>query len=127
MDYLPVRAWVRRRRRLTEDIALVPIAENASLTTGYCISARGARFLLAAATPMAGLADWPCDTIPLGALVTSPRIVTHPPITASTSAIEAERVLLDARRPPATGRLKRFLRKAYWQRWWVKRFATRLP
>lgn len=65
------RAWARAApaRDLGHGLRLVAVASNASLAIGYAVSARGAAHLLAAATPVSGLADWPCDTTALGAMI----------------------------------------------------------
>jgi glycosyl transferase family 25 len=126
MDHMDARVWYARRRQWSPEIALIPLAENASLATGYCLSARGARHVLAHATPVAGLADWPCDMSPLGAVVTWPRLVDHPPFATSGSAIEAGRRALVAGQAPPQDRQRRFLRADYWRRWWFKRRTRKI-
>lgn len=126
MDHLDARVWYARRRPWSDKVLLIPLAKNASLTTGYCLSARGAQHLLANSTPVAGLADWPCDMTPLGAVVTWPRLVDHPPVTASGSAIEAGRRALVAGQAAPENRRLRFFRADYWRRWWFKRRTRKI-
>lgn len=126
MDHMDARVWYGRRRPWSAQIALIPLAENASLATGYCLSAQGARHLLDHSTPIAGLADWPCDMSPLGAVVTWPRLVDHPPFATSGSALEAGRRALADQVAPARGRGLRFFRPDYWRRWWFKRRTRKI-
>jgi glycosyl transferase family 25 len=126
MDHMDTRVWYGRRRRWSDDISLIPLAANASLATGYSLSARGARYMLHHTMPVGGLADWPCDMTGLGGLVTWPRLVDHPPFETSDSAIEkARRALVDGLEPPR-GRALRFLSAAYWRRWWFKRRTRKI-
>ncbi len=125
MDHLDARVRRGSSRLLAPGIAVHRLVSNASLTTGYSISRRGAQHVLACSTPLAGLADWPCDMVALGALVTVPRIVDHPPDTAGSEIETARRRLVDAN-PGEPQRWKRFSRRAYWVRWWFKRRSRKI-
>lgn len=126
MDYGPARVFWRQRRSWSNEIALAPLAENAHLTSGYSISARGARYMLAQTMPLAGLADWPCDMIPLRPLITVPRLVQQPEACASDSDLKSERDFLIENRDPIAARWRRFGRRDYWRRWWMKRRTRRI-
>ena len=109
-------------------VALVRLAANAGLSTGYSISSTMAQYLVEHATPIAGFADWPCDLTPLSPFATFPSIIKHPPFDPCTSSLEGYRV---QQVWPATdtqdmsGRWKRFANRAYWKRWWFKRILTK--
>ena len=120
MDHLDARVRRGSARQLAPGLTLHRLVANASLSTGYSISRRGAQHVLAHSSPLAGLADWPCDIAALGALVTVPRIVDHPPDAAGSGIEAARRRLVDAK-PREELRWKRFSRRAYWVRWWCKR------
>jgi glycosyl transferase, family 25 len=125
-DHADARIWRRGFRRaqvqsLGPDLRLVPVAANASLANGYAVSARGAKHLDAAATPVAGLADWPCDTTALGALIALPAVVMHPPTDPAQSRLETARRVMVEGHLRAQSRWRRRLHSAYWRRWWFKR------
>jgi len=126
MDHWGARVYYRQRRQLTDQITLIPLAVNSCLTSGYSISEKGARYILDHAVPLGGLADWPCDIMPLAPLVTLPRIVDHPPFTFTHSTLEMDRQLLTGSRNTRSKRWKRFLRGSYWKRWWLKRRTRRI-
>ncbi len=126
MDHMDARIWRGRGLRWSPEITLHPLAANASLATGYALSAAGARHVLAHSTPVAGLADWPCDMTALDGVVTWPRLVDHPPPDPDASAIEGGRRALVAAVPPARGRAWRFFRTGYWARWWFKRRTRKI-
>lgn len=124
LDHLDARVWrFDRRRRLLPGVRLARLAANASLTTGYAISRRAAAHLAAHALPLRGPADWPCDMTVLGAAITLPRLVDHPPEEAST--LQAQRARLVAARP-AERRALRFFRRSYWRRWLFKRLTRKV-
>ena len=122
------RAWARAApaRNLGHGLRLVAVASNASLANGYAVSARGAAHLLAAATPVSGLADWPCDTTALGALIALPSVVHHPPADRAQSHLETRRRALVEARPVGAGPFRRRLSAEYWQRWWFKRRTRKI-
>lgn len=130
MDYWPARVFWRQRRSWSSEIELIPLAENTCLASGYSISAEGARYMLSRTTPLAGLADWPCDLAPLQPLITFPKLVQQPQTLSGHSYLEAERAaLLESEREtraPATSRWARFGRRDYWRRWWMKRRTRRI-
>jgi len=125
-DHMDARIWRRGFRRapvqsLGPGLRLVPLAANASIANGYAVSARGARHLNTAATPVAGLADWPCDTTALGALIALPAVVMHPPVDPAQSRLETMRRAMVDGHVRAQSRWRRRLHAAYWRRWWFKR------
>lgn len=126
MDYGPARVFWRQRRSWSSDIELAPLAENACLTSGYSISAEGARYMLSRTTPLAGLADWPCDIVPLRPLITLPKLVQQPQASSAHSSLKSERDSLFENREPAVSRWTRFFRRDYWRRWWMKRRTRRI-
>jgi len=126
MDHMDARVWHRQGRPWSPQITLFPVAGNASLATGYALSTRAARHLLAQTDPLAGLADWPCDMSVLGTVVTWPRLVDHPPVAESGSAIEAGRRTLVDQTPPPRERWTRYVTATYWRRWWLKRNSRKI-
>lgn len=127
MDYWPARVFWRRRQRWSDEITLLPLAENTCLASCYSISARGAAYMLSQTAPLAGLADWPCDMVPLGPLVTVPRLAHQAPESVAKSSLSSERDDLFEQREPGGRRWTRFGRRDYWRRWWMKRRTRRLP
>lgn len=121
MDHLDARVWPRDQRIFSPGVTFLPLAANASLTTGYSLSTRAARYILTRSRPLAGLADWPCDLMPLAPLVTLPRLVKHPDIEVSDSVLEREREAARKSSAPVSPRASRFFRAGYWRRWWFKR------
>lgn len=125
-DHQDARVWRRGFRRapvrdLGDEVRLLPLAANASLITGYAVSSRGASHLAAAATPVAGLADWPCATTALGTLISMPPVVEHPEVDPAQSRLEAVRRELVAGAEARGSSWRRRLHGAYWRRWWFKR------
>lgn len=125
-DHQDARIWRTGFRRAPEITLgtgqrLVPVAENASLANGYALSARAAASLVAAATPVAGLADWPCATTPLGALIALPPVISHPAADPAQSRLEGARRMLVNQTAAAGGGWRRRLHRPYWRRWWFKR------
>lgn len=126
MDHMDARVWQFRDRGLAPGVKLARLAENASLASAYCLSQGGARHLLAGSVPLAGLADWPCDVMALAPLATVPRVVDHPPITMSSSTLEAGRAAMKTQGEAAQSRVARFGSASYWQRWWLKRRTRKI-
>lgn len=126
MDHWGARVYYRRRRRWSDQIMLIPLGENACLTTGYSVSQKGARYILGRTVPLGGLADWPCDLMSLAPLATLPRIVAHPSITTTNSTLEIDRQVLGGQSERCPNRKRRFLRASYWRRWWLKRRTRRV-
>lgn len=79
------RVWRGPGRRSVGRIRLYRLAENAFCSVGYSFSARGAAFLREAGKPVRGRADWPADMPRIGALLTVPSIVLHPPPVSAQS------------------------------------------
>lgn len=121
MDHLDARVWPQGRRGFSPGITFFPLAENASLSTGYSLSAKAAHYILARSRPLAGLADWPCNLMPLAPLVTLPHLVDHPNTEVSGSTLERERDAARKSVAPSGSRALRFFRASYWRRWWFKR------
>ena len=85
------RLWRGPGRRSVGQIRLHRLSENAFSAVGYSISARGAAFLRAAGSPVQGRADWPADLTRIGALLTVPSIVLHPPPVSAQSYLAGAR------------------------------------
>ena len=125
-DHMDARVWrpgfrLAPERTFGTGLRLVPVAANASLASGYAVSARGAAHLVAGASPVAGLADWPCDTTALGALIAVPPVIARPPVDPAQSRLEGARRALVDNHAPVGPRWRRRLRADYWRRWWFKR------
>lgn len=112
-------------------VRLARLCHNACMTSAYSLSRDAAAHILRESTPLAGVADWPCDVAVLGAAVTLPMLVTSPQVQGSQldadraeAVIEAEQAATPraTRRPPA----RRFLSAAYWRRWASKRMMRRV-
>lgn len=86
------------RSSLMQGIATERLVCNSSLTTGYSISSKAARFILDHALPLSLPADWPCDLAPLAPVIAVPRIVRHPPFDTGNSH------MLDTREAKARAR-----------------------
>lgn len=121
-------------RQWSSEVGLAALAVISVCAAAYSVSAKGADYLISNAKRISGFADWPCDVLPLHPLITLPRIVTHPPVTEIQShlqsgrqplVINVERRVAEERKA-AGPRWKRFLRKEYWQRWWLKRRTVRV-
>ena len=123
-----IRSLRHRAIHVDHNIRLVRAASNATLTTGYSVSLRGAEFILANALPLRAPADWPCDVSTLLTLLAVPRVVDHPDITAADSAIAEGRnlALQQSRTPKHIKENRRFFRTSYWRRWWFKRTTRRI-
>lgn len=79
LDHMDADVWkFSKRVTLYNGINLAKAARNASLTTGYSISHRGAEHILSRGLPLRGPADWPCDVTLLPAMLALPRVVDHP-------------------------------------------------
>lgn len=127
MDYINARVY-RWGGQTKADVALMRLAANADLTTGYSVSSTMAQYLVEHAIPIAGVADWPCDVTPLGPLVTFPSIVKHPPFDPNTSSLEGYRLQQKQAATTTQGRSerwKRFATRAYWKHWWFKHILTK--
>ena len=133
-DFLQVRGYTRsdlillyhsHARVRGPSIPLAPGIDGRRLSlpargaVGYSVSARAARYLVAAGTPLSDVADWPGDITALGSLAVTPLIVEHPNGTGASSALEAGRTKVRSR--PG-----RFLQPGYWRRWWLKRTSRRI-
>ena len=79
LDYGQAFIWkyALGRSRLCKEIHAERLVCNASLLTGYCISARGAQYLLDHGLPISLPADWPCDLRALRPTITMPRLIHH--------------------------------------------------
>ena len=126
LDHMHGDIWkFSKRVPLIEGVKLTKAARNASLTTGYSISHRGAAYILENGLPLRGPADWPCDVTVLPTMLALPRVVDHPAWETDASTIEAGRDAIVS----AMGTEKssfRFFKRAYWRRWWFKRRTARI-
>lgn len=126
MDHLDARVWRQGHLAFLPEITFLPLASNASLSTGYSLSAKAACYILEHSRPLAGLADWPCDLMPLAPVVTLPRLVDHPNIGVSGSTLERARKDAKKSATPAGSRSLRFFKAGYWRRWWFKRRTKKI-
>jgi glycosyl transferase family 25 len=115
-------AYVRRlgRTSLSDGAQLAPLAANCSGAVGYSLDLEAARALMEATTPVRYKADWPLDLRALGACITRPVLVGHPPA-RTDSAIEEGRSKADRS-------FRRRLTAAYyrlkWRRLWAERVRS---
>lgn len=86
----------RRFQRVGEKMTAYSIAVAPVLATGYFMRQSAARYFVAEALPVRGVADWPCDIRQLKSYVLYPRIVGHPAPTQSASHLNEQRVRLRA-------------------------------
>lgn len=114
------RARTRRKKIfLGNNIIAYKLSMPSVLTTGYCISAEGARYLVNSGTPLSDLADWPGDITELEPLACFPKIVSHSDQKMGASHIRKHRT--KAKRDSL-----RLLRLSYWKIWILKRQSTRI-
>jgi glycosyl transferase family 25 len=115
-------AYIRRlgRTRLSDGTQLAPLAANCSGTVGYSLDLEAARALMEATTPVRHKADWPLDLRALGACITRPVLVGHPPTRADSVIAEG--------RSKADRSSRRKLTAAYyrlkWRRLWAERVRS---
>lgn len=88
-----------------------PVAVAGYLTTGYAISAAGARGMMDRSLPITAPADWPFDITELRSYAVLPRLVGHPDAISGPSDIRHLRKGF-----VRTHRLERFARPSYWRR-----------
>lgn len=93
------------------------------LTTGYTISAKGARYMRDQSFPIAATADWPCDILPLAPLAAYPRVIGNNNDTGGASHLSGDRVIVVKKRAKSA---LRYLTRAYWRTKWIKKTAKRL-
>lgn len=89
--YYKAKVWRGRGMSGPQGIRLLKLSENTFTAAAYSISRRAASSLLKAATPITERADWPCNVTKLGARLTYPRIVNHPPRSSSQSLLSGGR------------------------------------
>lgn len=113
-------AYVRRSgaRSLAGGVELARLATSCSGTVAYSLDLGAAVALEAATSPVRSRADWPLDLRDLGACVTRPILVEHPP-DRSTSLIDRSRSR--QRRGP-----RRLLTHHYWRTKLRRLFAKRV-
>lgn len=88
-----------------------PISVAGYLSTGYAISAAGARAMLDRSLPITAPADWPFDIAQLRSYAVLPRLVDHPDSAAAPSDIRHLRTDV-----VPLHRIERFARPSYWRR-----------
>lgn len=111
LDYRFGRALLWQKRALGRWCAY-RAAQRATLTSGYSISRHGAEDLLAAATPVSFVADWPIDLYEFGAELIVPRVVLHNPPGVGPSHLDAGRSTVAKARGKDP---MRYLRSEYWR------------
>lgn len=123
MFHFIARVRLHRRPRQFGGFCTYPVACNPVCGTAYSISRAAAEAMLATAYPVRCVADWPSDISRLGATVTLPLLVEAGRPEEST--LGAERARLEEAYPALRG-LRRYIRPAYWNRWWIKRTTWRV-
>jgi glycosyl transferase family 25 len=103
---------------LAPGLAALRLAHGIDIAAAYWVSARGAAALVAAATPVRRTADWPLDTVGLGACIAAPRPVA---VADLPSTIATERRWAELGLRPPKKRLARLVSAAWWRRQWRKR------
>lgn len=113
-------AYVRRlgRQQAFPGVYLTQLATNCSGTVAYSLDLATAKVLRKATTPVRGRADWPVDLRSLGACVTQPVMVSHPP-DRDDSVIGVSH----SRDPRG---LQRLLNRSYYRTKWRRLFAKRV-
>ncbi|WP_371056069.1 glycosyltransferase family 25 protein [Rhodosalinus sp. K401] len=121
------RAYVRGKGLdIMKGVTMRRLALPSYLTTGYSISAAGARSLLASSRPVSATADWPGDIVSLGAMALEPRIVDHPDKFTGTSHLRDARVKIVSDHGGKRGSAKRRRATTYWKRWLIKRLSSKI-
>lgn len=93
------------------------VARMPFLSTGYVMSAAGARHFLAHALPVRMLPDWSCDISRMDSYMVHPRIVDHPDIATSESNLRDARKALEKTFPrKSPPRYTRWLTAEFWRR-----------
>lgn len=124
LDYSNTRVWRGSKRHIAPGLDIRRLAFNSDRTTGYTVSRRGAEYLRRNGLPLCSTADWPCDIVRIGAQVSVPRLVDHPP--DEDSYIETGRREEKRQGSEESSRWKRFGRREYWRRWLRKRMSVRI-
>lgn len=88
--------------------------------TAYALTPKGAQYLLEANSPVIDTADWPGDITRLGALVTEPQLVQHPPVSPEQSQITG------SGRTRVRAPLSRMIKPGYVRRAWRKARSRRI-
>lgn len=122
--FLLYHAGARVRNRTKISLASGVVAYRAELSpagaVAYTVDRKTARILRAATEPLRSVADWPIELYEVGAYVTSPMIVNHPPKDQpNQSTLSADRGKTRFRP------LRQILTRAYLQRKLRKSFARR--
>ena len=87
---------------------------------GYSVSRKAAEYLLDANTPVVAPADWPGDITRIGAVVTQPQLVGHPPQSPAQS------LLTQGGRKRGRAPFSRVVDPAYVRRVWRKAQSERI-
>lgn len=118
MDHSHARVW-GPEIVLSENIRARKLSLPSARATGYSVSARAARYLLDAGTPMSDIPDWPGDVTDVGAIACVPTIIKHQDPITGPSHLRRDRH--KPKRDPL-----RFFRWTTWKRWITKRLSTRV-
>ncbi|MDT8344761.1 MAG: glycosyltransferase family 25 protein [Thermohalobaculum sp.] len=103
------------------------VARIPFLSTGYVMSAAGARHFLAHALPVRMLPDWSCDISRMASYMVHPRIVDHADIETGASDLrDARKVQERAFRYRSAPRSMRWFTAEFWRRRIDKRLYRRL-
>lgn len=120
VHHLNARVLPGVRQALDGGIALRELAVPCFRAAAYTVSREAAEYLLQANTPVTTPADWPGDITRIGALVTDPQLVDHPPADTAQSIIHGSGRTRD--RAPFT----RVFSPAYVRRTWRKLRSERI-
>jgi len=103
---------------LFDSVVARSLSMSCSGTVAYTLTRQAAVALLDAATPVRYKADWPMDIASLGACVTQPVLVQHPPDRAFSD------IAVD--RPKRKRSLKRYLNRQYYRTKWRRILSQRV-
>lgn len=103
---------------LFDDVVARPLNLNCSHTVAYTLNLQAATQLMHATSPVSDIPDWPMEIADLGACITRPVLVQHPPHEQGSG------LAIERRRKPKS--LKRYLTKAHYRRKWRRRLSERI-
>lgn len=120
-----VKRWARPR--FSQDgVDYLPLAADAYIAAGYALTRAAAAHILRGSQPLRAHADWPCPLAPLRPLAALPQVILHLDGSEAPSYLYDGRQEICKTQPKSRkGRWKRYLRRAYWARKYLK-LSTRL-
>ena len=120
LHHLNARVMPGKRTPGGDGIALRELAVPCFRAAAYTVSREAAKALRDASMPVTTPPDWPCDITRIGAFVTEPQIVGHPPQDTGQSILSASGRTRD--RAP----LSRIFHLSYLRRKWRKARSERI-